>query len=152
MLTATFEGAIAWGAQGDRARPGQLGLPEVALAFATIHVGTADRRTTTSRRARRCCSPPTGSPTARAATTSPRWPSRSARGPGSTASARTRPNRARDALEYADAHEVASYRHYLLAMRGQNLLDLGRWEAAEQDARAVLRAGEQSGDPSPSRR
>ena len=32
------------------------------------------------------------SPTARAATTSPRWPSRSARGPGSTASARTRPN------------------------------------------------------------
>ena len=30
---------------------------------------------------------------------------------------------------------------YLLALRGQNLLDLGRWEAAEQDARAVLRAG-----------
>ena len=49
------------------------------------------------------------------------------------------------ALEYADAHEVASYRAYLLAMRGQNLLDLGQWEAAEQDARAVLRAGEQSG-------
>jgi DNA-binding CsgD family transcriptional regulator len=47
---------------------------------------------TTSRRAPRCCWPPTGSPTAQVATTSPRWPSRSARGPGSTASARTRPN------------------------------------------------------------
>ena len=82
---------------------------------------------TTSRRAPRCCSPPTGSPTAWVATTSPRWPSRSARGPGCTASARTRPNRAlAEALEYADAHEVASYRHYLLAMRAQNQLDLGR--------------------------
>ena len=50
-----------------------------------------------------------------------------------------------EALAYADAHEVASYRNYLLAMRGQTLLDLGQWEAAEQDARAVLRAGEQSG-------
>jgi len=49
------------------------------------------------------------------------------------------------ALEYADAHEVASYRHYLLAIRAQNQLDLGHWDAAEQDARVVLRAGEQSG-------
>jgi len=50
-----------------------------------------------------------------------------------------------EALAYTDAHEVASYRNYLLAMRGQTLLDLGRWEAAEQDARAALRAGAQSG-------
>jgi DNA-binding CsgD family transcriptional regulator len=50
-----------------------------------------------------------------------------------------------EALAYTDAHEVASYRNYLLAMRGQTLLDLGRWEAAEQDARAALRAGAQAG-------
>ncbi len=51
----------------------------------------------------------------------------------------------RPALEYADAHEVSAYRQYTLALRAQSLADLGRWETAEQDARAVLRAGDQSG-------
>ena len=46
-----------------------------------------------------------------------------------------------EALAYTDAHEVASYRNYLLAMRGQNQLDLGRWEAAEQDARGGAARG-----------
>ena len=50
-----------------------------------------------------------------------------------------------EGLEYASTHEVATYRHYLLALRAQSALDLGRWEAAEQDARAVLGEGDQSG-------
>ena len=50
-----------------------------------------------------------------------------------------------EALAYADAHEVSAYRQYTLALRAQSLADLGRWDAAEQDARAVLRAGDQSG-------
>jgi DNA-binding CsgD family transcriptional regulator/tetratricopeptide (TPR) repeat protein len=50
-----------------------------------------------------------------------------------------------EAIAYARTHEVATYRHYLLALRAQCALDLGRWEAAEQDARAVLGEGDQSG-------
>ena len=50
-----------------------------------------------------------------------------------------------EALAYADAHEVSAYRQYMLALRAQSLADLGRWEAAEQDARAVLSASDQSG-------
>ena len=99
-------------------------------------------RRTTRTRAWRCCSPPIGSPTARAATTSPRWRSPSARGPGSIATATTRPSpRSPRRWTYADAHEVSAYRQYLLALRAQIQLDLGRWEAAEQDARAVLARG-----------
>ena len=50
-----------------------------------------------------------------------------------------------EALAYADAHEVSAYRQYTLALRAQSAADLGRWEAAEQDARAVLSASDQSG-------
>ncbi len=50
-----------------------------------------------------------------------------------------------EALAYADAHEVSAYRQYTLALRAQSVADLGRWEAAEQDARAVLSASDQSG-------
>jgi DNA-binding CsgD family transcriptional regulator len=50
-----------------------------------------------------------------------------------------------EALKYADEHEVSAYWQYTLGLRAQTLADLGRWEAAEQDARAALRAGDQSG-------
>jgi DNA-binding CsgD family transcriptional regulator len=50
-----------------------------------------------------------------------------------------------EAMDYSSAHEVSAYRQYLLALRAQVQLDLGRWEAAEQDALAVLGEGDQSG-------